>query len=190
MATKKNQVEVKGLITTDFGKSVKQEAKTLFGACRLFWTMLQERDSKASKEVMQVIKSATKAKYNDEKKDNIVKTLVELCRMSAKYQTNEMMCTPFEKKYTTSDNGVTTSISLFKGFKVKDSFSIAFVIECWNRYLQETPFVDVKDKFYTNDEILVKYVEICKERGYDVSENTMLAYDAIIEEREQIAEAV
>ena len=138
---------------------------------------------------MQVIKSATKAKYNDEKKDNVVKTLVELCRMSAKYQNDGMMCTPFDKKYTSSDNGVTTSISLFKGFKVKDSFSIAFVIECWNRYLQETPSVDVKEKFYTNDEIMVKYVEICNERGYEVSENAQLAYDAIMEERKNIAEA-
>lgn len=190
MATKKTQIDVVGIIANELGKSIKTESKSLFGACKVFLQLLQENGTKGAKDALAKIKSVTKSRYNDEKKESIVKSLAELCKTSAQYQSNGTMCAKFEKKHSASVEGVTIVTPLFKGFKEKETFSIGFIIECWNRYLKDTPSTDVTSQFMTNDQILIKYVEVCKEKGLEVSEQKLLAYDMIKNGDAILAEAV
>ena len=191
MAQKKQntKVEIKGLISDNYAKAIKTESKSLFGAVKQLLQILKEDVS--CKEMMQVLNHITDQQEGNHNVESQRKTLLTICREYAPKQLKDgTICSQFVKSHTDSNKGRHITTDLFKGYKVKETFSVGFVAECWNRFLKSTPCTYVDEKFMSADDIVVKYVEMCAEKGLSISENMELAYDAIMEERNNIAEAV
>lgn len=192
MATKKNskEVEVVGLLSVEKMKEMAQESKSLYGAIKAFWRVLNDdcKDAKAIKE----IKRASEVKFGNSNCQTIQKILHSICKDYAPKQlANGTIISKFRAEHTNNVDGVKTVTFLFDGYQTKEQFGIRFVADCWNRYLKGTAVTFVKDEeFYTADQKIVRFVEECNDRGLDVSEQKLLAYDMIKNGAAILAEAV
>lgn len=181
--------EINGLLAVEKMKEMAQESKTLMGAVKSFLTILREdvKDSSA----LSLIKEYASACMGDATTQSIRKYMLSVCQQYAPKQLADgTICTSFTKSHTDGTEGGRIVRDLFKGYKTKSTFGVRFVAECWNRFLKGTPAVLVDNKYMTDDEIIVKYVETCQEMGLEVSENTMLTYMSIKDAQTELAEAV
>lgn len=190
---KQVKIEIKGILNSEFGKSITKESKSLFGAIKTWYNILSESQTATAKDAIKEVKNLASLRLTrDEKltKDAIIKVLVEIVKGGAKYQKEDgTLCMPFVKSYSYSENGKHVSVDLFKGYKMKVTYSVGYITESWNRYLKGTACTYVDKKFMSDDDILIKYVEMCNDKGYTISDEMQLAYDMLMQERE-LAEAV
>lgn len=131
MKAKNQKTELVGTISNESRKNINSIYKSLPGACKLFVNWNKEFSSKYKdvKAVMDSVREYSIKNFGNDKAENLRKSVFEVCRLNAQYQTLDGTICRKSRKQISEDEFVVE-------YHEKTQFNYNWVCTTWNRFIK------------------------------------------------------